>query len=244
MNGNFMLEKSMQFSKRLEEKKKQIDSNFPWYPYGILNNFIHLQEIFNRRPMGDLVRSGQKILDIGAADGDLSFFLESLGYELDVIDNAPTNFNNLKGVRLLREWLDSKIGIYEIDIDNQFKTPDAQYDLIFFLGILYHIKNPYHVLESLSRISKHIIVSTRIAKFTPDGTDISKSSLAYLLGPNESNNDSTNYWIFSDAGLRKIFDRCGWEVLEMLSVGDTKKSNPCDQNHDERAFALLRSRNN
>jgi tRNA (mo5U34)-methyltransferase len=243
MNGDLLLEKSTLFNKELEEKKKEIDGNFPWYPYGILNNFIHLREVFNKIPLDGLVKHGSKILDIGAADGDLSFFFESLGYKLDIIDNGPTNFNNLKGARLLKEKLNSNVGIHEIDIDSQFKTPEEQYELIFLLGILYHLKNPFYILESLSHISKHLVVSTRVAKFTPDGTAISKSSLAYLLGSDESNNDATNYWIFSDAGLRRLFDRCGWEILEMLSVGDTNKSNPRDQNHDERVFAVLRSKN-
>lgn len=243
MNGDLLLEKSTLFGKELEKQKNEIDSRFSWYPYGILNNFIHLREMFNKRPMDSLVEVDSKILDIGAADGDLSFFLESLGYKLDIIDNGPTNFNNLKGARLLKEKLRSNVGIYEIDIDSQFKMPGEEYDLVFFLGILYHLKNPFYILESLSHISKHLILSTRVAQFTPDGTSISKSSLAYLLGPDESNNDATNYWIFSDAGLRKLFDRSGWDILEIMTVGDTKESNPRDQDHDERAFAILRSRN-
>jgi len=243
MNGNMLLEKSIIFEKHLSNMKREIDSKFPWYPYGSLNNFIHLKTMFNQRPLDSLLSNNSKILDIGAADGDLSFFLESLGYQLDIIDNGPTNFNNLKGVRMLKEKLKSKVGIFEIDIDSQFKTPATEYELIFFLGILYHLKNPYYILESLSRISKHLVLSTRVAKFTSDKTSISKSPLAYLLAPDESNNDATNYWIFSDAGLRRLLDRTGWEIMDMMTVGDTIASNPYDQNHDERAFAVLRSKN-
>lgn len=243
MNGDMLLEKSSLFDTKIGNTKKQINDNFPWYPYGSLSNFIHLREIFNKNPIESLIGENRKILDIGAADGDLSFFLESLGYKLDIIDNGPTNFNNLQGARLLKEKLNSSVDIYEIDLDSQFKTPGDRYDLIFFLGILYHLKNPFYILESLSRISKHLILSTRVAQFTPDGTSISKSSLAYLLGPTEANNDSTNYWIFSDIGLRRLFDRTGWDVLEMITIGDKKASNPRDQDHDERAFVLLRSKN-
>lgn len=55
MNGNFLLKKSVLFNKELDKKKKEIDSNFPWYPYGILNNFIHLRDIFNKTPLNRLV---------------------------------------------------------------------------------------------------------------------------------------------------------------------------------------------
>lgn len=213
MNGGMLLEKSILFNKELAIQKREINDNFTWHPYGSLNNFIHLREIFNKRPIHSLIGDCLKILDIGASDGDLSFFLESLGYKLDIIDNGPTNFNQLKGARLLKEKRNSIVGIYEIDLDSQFKTPGERYDLIFCLGILYHLKNSFYILESLSRISKHLILSIRIAQYTPDGTSISKSSLAYLLTPTESSNDSTNYWIFSDVGLRRLFDRTGWDVL-------------------------------
>jgi tRNA (mo5U34)-methyltransferase len=243
MDGNVLLEKSVLFSRELDKTKKEIDNNFPWYPYGTMNNFIPLREIFNKIPIESIAGNHSKILDIGAADGDISFFLESLGYTLDIIDYGPTNFNQLHGARLLKERLHSNVGIYEIDLDSQFTTPDEHYELIFFLGILYHLKNPFFVLESLSRISKHLVVSTRIAKYTPDGISILKYPLAYLLAPDESNNDSTNYWIFSDAGLRRLFDRSGWDIVDIMTVGDRKASNPRDQDHDERAFALLRSKN-
>jgi len=44
-----------------------------------------------------------KIADLGGADGDLAFFLETLGFDLDIIDHAPTNFNHLKGAQLLKK---------------------------------------------------------------------------------------------------------------------------------------------
>jgi hypothetical protein len=44
-------------------------------------------------------------------------------------------------------------------------------------------------------------------------------------------------------GLERIFDRAGWYIIAIYSVGDTKRSNPADSNHDERAFALLKSKN-
>jgi tRNA (mo5U34)-methyltransferase len=224
-------------------RKRKLPPISDRYPYGTLHNFLHLKDIFNKRPVDDLTSSDSKILDIGAADGDLSYFLESLGYKPDIIDNGPTNFNNLMGAKLLKDKLKSSVGIFEIDMDSQFRTPNERYDLVFLLGILYHLKNPYYMLEALCRISKHLILSTRVARFSPDGSYISKLLVAYLLGSDESNNDATNFWIFSEVGLRRLFDRCGWTILEMTTVGDTFASNPRDPTHDERAFALLKSRN-
>ena len=185
---------------------------------------------------------GKAVLDIGAADGDLSFFLERLGFTPEIIDHGPTNFNNLRGARRLAQHLGSSVVIHDVNLDSYFSMPAASYDLVFFLGILYHLKNPYLVMESLAKITRFMLVSTRVARFAPNGQAIADIPVAYLVSPSESNNDFTNYWTFSEAGLTRLFDRTGWDVLISLSVGDTKRSDPARADRDERAFALLRSR--
>jgi len=242
MNGVLLEDLSNVFKRKIENIKLEIGPNFPWYPYGTLSNLPHLRPIFNKHSLEKLIGPSSKTLDIGAADGDLAFFLESLGYRADIIDFPPTNFNHLKGAKLLKEKLNSGVNIYERDLDSQFPTLDEKYGLIFLLGILYHLKNPYYALETLSHMTNNLIVSTRIAKYTKNGSRISDIPVAYLLAPDESNNDQTNYWIFSMKGLERIFDRTGWNITEIYSLGDTKNSNPADSNHDERAFALLESK--
>ncbi len=229
------------FEVRLKATKAEIGDAIPWYPYGSLNNFIHLADILAQHPIASLTRN-HRVADIGAADGELAFFMESLGYSVDVIDHAPTNFNGMRAIRALKQHLASRIEIHDVDLDAQFSLPETEYDLVFFLGILYHLKNPYYAMEHLAKRARHLFVSTRIARFTPDGTSIEGSTVAYLLDRTESNNDATNFWIFSRAGLLRLFDRTGWEVLAFKTVGDTVQSNPRDNDHDERAFALLRQR--
>jgi|SRR5689334_4027070 len=251
MNGVMLEELSIVFRKKIESIKLEIDHRFPWYPYPILSNLPNLTSIFDKHPLDELVGPSNKTLDIGAADGDLAFFLESLGFRADIIDFPPTNYNHLKGAKLLKEKLNSGINIYERDLDSQFPIPDEKYGLIFFLGILYHLKNPYYVLETLSHTTKNLIINTRIAKYAKKqgrnllrkGPRIADLPVAYLLAPDESNNDSTNYWIFSMKGLERIFERTGWRITEIYSVGDTINSNPSDRDHDERVCALLNSKN-
>jgi len=243
MNGDTLLERSAAFERKLNALKKQEAVEFQWYPYGSLNNFVALREIFNKYPLDLLLDKHARTLDIGAADGDISFFLESLGYSVTIVDNGPTNYNGLRGARVLKERPHSNAEIHEIDLDTQFKLPQRRYDMIFFLGILYHLKNPFYILEALSYMTTYMAVSTRVAQFTTDRTNISGAAVAYLLGPTESNNDYTNYWIFSDAGLRRILDRTGWDIVEITNFGDTDASNPSDPDHDERAFVFVRSRN-
>jgi len=232
---------ALRFMGELDALKQAVDPTFPWYPYGILNNFIHLKPIFESFPLDTLMR-GRAVLDIGAADGDLSFFLERLGFPPEIVDHASTNFNGLRGAALLSRHLGSSVFIYDVDLDSYFPLPAKSYDLVFLLGILYHLKNPFLVMESLAKVTRYMLISTRIARFAPQGQPIGDIPVAYLVHPAESNNDSTNYWISSETGLMRLFDRTGWDVLTWRSEGDTERSDPAHPDHDERAFALLRSR--
>ena len=242
MNGDQLLTLAQAFGTELEAKKKAYSVDFPWYPYGTLNNFIHLREGFNQHPLETLT-SVRHVADIGGADGDLAFFLQSLGYKVDLIDNAPTNFNGLRGVKTLIDRLGAadSVRLIERDIDEQFSLPATKYDLVFLLGILYHLKNPYYILEKLSYATRNLFLSTRVMRFAPDGSATASLPVAYLLNPDESNNDATNYWIFTEHALKRLVARTGWQVTYATTVGDTSTSNPSSPDRDERAFMLLRS---
>ena len=243
MNGDELQSSALEFGEELDRIKAEIAPDFLWYPYGTQNNFIHLKDLFNQYPL-DQLTSKRHIGDIGAADGDLAFFMQSLGYSVDIIDYAPTNYNSIRGVRALVDRLkvSDSVKVHELDIDSQFTLPNEGYDLVFLLGILYHLKNPYYVLERLSKAATHVMLSTRVARYLPDGRSIMGSPVAYLLDPQESNNDATNYWIFSEAGLNRLVQRAGWNILASKAVGDTITSNPSDAHRDERCFMLLKSK--
>jgi tRNA (mo5U34)-methyltransferase len=214
-----------------------------WYPYRTLWNVALLERLSADAGLNLLqVCRGKygKVADIGAADGDLAFFLENQGLAVDAIDNEATNFNRFQGIRILKDALNSSVTIRSLDLDSQFDLPSKKYDAIFLLGTIYHLKNPFLVLEKLAQMTRYCFASTRIAKQTADGHLLSPYPVAYLLGPRECNDDDTNYWIFTDEGLRRLIDRTGWSLLSQINIGDTTNSTPADLDRDERAFVLLR----
>jgi tRNA (mo5U34)-methyltransferase len=213
-----------------------------WYPYSTLSNFGLLEQLSANVGLNLLQLCGGqygKVADIGAADGDLAFFLENQGLSVDVIDNEETNFNRFQGMRILKEALNSSVTIRSVDLDSQFTLPGEKYDAIFLLGTLYHLKNPFFVLEKLVQMTQYCFVSTRIAKLTADGQPLSRYPVAYLLGTEECNDDITNIWVFSDEGLKRLIDRTGWNLLSQLTIGDTMNSTPAGLDQDERAFCFL-----
>ncbi|MBY6203534.1 class I SAM-dependent methyltransferase [Halomonas denitrificans] len=231
------------------DRIKQESPDVDWFFGDILGNIDAIGGLLtggNRDLFGRL--SGGRIADIGAADGDLSFFLETKGFRPEIVDFAAYNFNQLEAAYRLKEALDSSVPIHEIDINGQFELPH-RYDAVIFLGILYHLQNPYLALETLAHTSRYCILSTRVAAWMHSGPwpwqfrgRIRNRPIAYLLEPDEFNNDSTNYWIFSEAGLKRIVERTGWRILDFKTYGKRWTSNPRDPKRDQRAFMPLESR--
>jgi tRNA (mo5U34)-methyltransferase len=237
-----LVEKAKRFRTILDAARKAAGTAaFDWYPYNSLSSVDHLTRLLGDAHE-DVLEAGKRkgILDLGCGDGDLAFFLESQGYAVTGIDYPASNQNGMRGMRALRQELGSKIAIREIDVDNEFPL-DGQYGLTLCLGLLYHLKNPFFVLERVARVSQYCVLSTRIARNLPGGGSFGKHPLAYLLGEDELNHDDTNFWIFSEPGLRRLLERTRWEILEFFTTGDTKASDPASPDRDERAFCLLKS---
>ncbi len=237
--------RAAEFQSELESIKNLLEpADDFWYRYQSLTAFAHLDLLLTgeHRDLSKLIRGGP-IADIGAADGDMSFFLETFGVRSDIIDYPLTNQNGLRGARKLRDHLGSSVQIHERDLDSQFTLPRDHYGLTLFLGILYHLKNPFFVLERLARHSAYCLLSTRIARYSVDHEiHFGDLPIAYLLAPEECNNDATNFWIFSPSGIARILDRSGWKILDTLHRGNEVRSDPATAEGDERAFFLLESR--
>lgn len=140
----------------------------------------------------------------------------------------------------MSEHFGKDTSIHEVDLDTQFNLTQ-KYGLVFFLGILYHLKNPFCALEKLAISSRFAFVSTKIARFAgPGGPEIEDYQLAYLLDSDECNNDSTNFWVFSESGLKMLFKRTGWSIRDFMIVGSAE-SEPASMEKDGRAFCFLES---
>ena len=244
MDLHEIAQREAEFYTRLQAVKAALlPRDFEWYPYDSLGNFSILDDLLPAdQKFWPALSAGQPLLDLGCGDGDLSFFLESLGYRVHAVDYPPTNYNRMRGVRALKAALNSSVEIHAMDIDSQFSLPEQTYGAAFVLGILYHLKNPFYLLETLARHAKYCLLSTRIARFTPDlRIDFQDAPLAYLLDPCEANNDPTNYWIFSEAAFRRLLDRTYWWVHHYVTAGNTSQSDPVTWQGDQRVLCLAES---
>ena len=216
------------------------NAQVPWYPYDSFAVFPLLERILPRLDL--LAAAGEApILDLGCGDGVLAFFFESLGHQVLAIDNPAPNFNQTRGFETLRSSFGSRVEFQPLDLDTAPRFEGRTFGLALCLGLLYHLKNPYMFLESLSRASRYCLLSTRVAERTTRGTHIADDPVGFLLNPKEANDDDTNYWVFSDAGLKRMLDRTGWDICHYATAGPAR-SNPSAADADQRAYCLLSSK--
>ncbi len=237
--------RAQRFEHVLEEARRRVEQRrgrIAWYPYRSLSGLSLIEKLLTGPWRRLLALAGDDpVLDLGCADGELAFFLESLGLRVHAVDYPETNANGMEGVRALKEELGSSVEILGTDLDAQFRLPGHRYGLAFFLGTLYHLKNPYYAMETLAGCARYCVLSTRIAAFAADRkTPIRHLPVAWLLREGEANQDWTNYWVFSEAGLRLLLERTGWRVLAFATFGSSR-SDPVTAEGDERAFCLLKS---
>jgi hypothetical protein len=232
----------MRFRQRIEQAKEAVGPvPFEWYRYETFSNLFYVQYLLKTAALSlaEIV-GNHPLLDLGPADGGLSFFWESLGYRVDAVDFSGTNINRMQGIRRLAEHFGSKIEIQDMDLDGRFELT-REYGVAFFLGTLYHLKNPCYALEKIAQHARYCFLSTRVARLGPDrSTRLEDLSVAYLLDAEECNGDATNYFVFSPAGLTRLVQRAGWVVLGTASSG-ASESDPVSERGDERMFLLLES---
>ena len=185
---------------------------------------------------------GEPVLDIGCGDGAVAFLLESLGARVHAVDHPPTNYNRMQGVKALKSAFRSSVRIASADLDARPDLPLGECGLALMLGVLYHLKNPFGVLEMLAAKARHCLLSTAITRYSLDQSiNLDHLPLAFLAGRGGLRGDQTNYWIFTEAGLRNLLDRTGWEIADWKVVDD-EDSTLWGTQRDQRVFCLLRSR--
>jgi hypothetical protein len=233
-----------QFAAQLRELKSRVQvADYGWYPYETLAGIGVLCDVLT--PVWEEVRCAaatRGMADMGCGDGDLAMLFARMGCAVDAVDHAESNFNQLRGVEALSRELGVGVQAQDIDLDSAFELPRKEYGLVLFLGTLYHLKNPFYVLERLAERADWCVVSTRIAQVTPRGARMEDEAVAYLLGAREANDDPTNFWIFSFAGLVRLMERAGWIVMSHRRVGCVENSDPVKASCDERVFIAAKSR--
>jgi tRNA (mo5U34)-methyltransferase len=97
--------------------------------------------------------SGKRVLDIGAWDGYFAFEMEKRGAEVMAIDNTEVaNFY------VAHQLLNSKVDYRVMDVYELAPERVGRFDIVLFLGVLYHLKHPLYALERVCEVTREMAI--------------------------------------------------------------------------------------
>lgn len=165
--------------------------------------------------------TGKTVLDIGCSDGFLAFECERRGASLVVgLDNFGSPYVNAPtGFAVVKRLLQSKVELVLDDFTTMDLSKLGTFDLVLFLGVLYHLRSPLTGLERVACVCReHAIVETAVTRpyvgwkwalvrrFFPGALP----DRYMTFGGPEVNKDPTTWWAQSPECVEAMMRACGF----------------------------------
>ena len=104
---------------------------------------------------------GKSVLDIGTFDGFFAFQAESRGADhvlaIDKWDVSESTTGRA-GFDYAHRAFNSLVVPQQFDIEKKDLRTLGTFDVVFFLGVLYHLKNIVQVVEALAQITRELLI--------------------------------------------------------------------------------------
>jgi tRNA (mo5U34)-methyltransferase len=160
--------------------------------------------------------TGKSVLDICAWNGFFSFEAERRGARrvlaVDYFCWSGPGWGTKAGFDLAREALGSKVEDREIDVLDVSPDNTGVFDLVLFLGVLYHMRHPLLVLEKVSAVTGGmLILETHV-----DLTIINRPAMAFYPGA-ELGGDGSNWCGPNEACVIAMLQDVGFRRVEVHS---------------------------
>jgi tRNA (mo5U34)-methyltransferase len=163
--------------------------------------------------------TGRSVLDIGAWDGFFSFEAERRGAARVLAADYYSwhgqgwgTGQGKAGFQLAREALGSRVE--DVDLDVMDLSPDriGTFDVVLFLGVLYHLPHPLLALERVASVTGSLLVVETVV----DMVGIARPAAAFYPG-RELNGDPTNWWGPNDAAVHGMLRSVGFTKVETVT---------------------------
>lgn len=106
--------------------------------------------------------AGKTVLDVGAWDGFYAFEAERRGavrvLATDWISWNGSSWGSKAGFELARRVLGSRVEDKTMDLYQLAPETVGQFDVVLFLGVLYHLKHPLLALERIASVTRELLV--------------------------------------------------------------------------------------
>lgn len=167
--------------------------------------------------------SGWSALDIGCNAGFYSFELARRGAEVTAIDRDP---HYLKQA----EWAAQKMGLEgEVNFRQmeiyELARVEEEYDLVWFMGVLYHLRYPLLALDMVARKTKRLLMFQALTLPEKETADLpedlpfeERSRLGQPGWPKMAfvehrfAGDPTNWWVSSHSCVQGMLRSAGFQI--------------------------------
>lgn len=214
--------------------EKEIEELKPWF------HNLHLPEGIRTAPdhwLGDFPRfkwdqiaayvpedlSGWRVLDVGCNAGFYTFELARRGADVLGID-VDTHY--LKQAQWAAEKLklDRQTRFQQMQVYDLARLPE-KFDLIWFMGVFYHLRYPLMALDILSEKNTDMMVFQTLSmpgkdaeQYTNDRRIHDRADLLKEGWPkmafieHKFSGDPTNWWLPNHAGIEAMLRSCGYQI--------------------------------
>lgn len=165
---------------------------------------------------------GQTVLDVGAWDGFYSFECERRGGIVTAQDGfcwgLGDSWGSKAGFLLAREALASHVKDVTCDVlDVSPERVGGTFDLVLFLGVLYHMRHPLLALERVASVAKdQIILETHV-----DMLDWARPAVAFYEN-DECEGDVTNWCGPNPAAVEAMLRAVGFRRVVRHALWKTR----------------------
>jgi tRNA (mo5U34)-methyltransferase len=160
--------------------------------------------------------AGKRVLDVGCADGFFTFLAESRGANVVAIDSWPR-----EGFFLAREVLNSGAEFYHMSVYDLCPDTFGLFDIVFFFGIYYHLKNPLLALERIASVTREYAI---IESHTEDLSCAGGNGFSRFYEFDELNNDPSNWWGPNIPCLLQTTRAAGFPHVELVNCYDNVRA--------------------
>ena len=153
--------------------------------------------------------SGKTVLDIGTFDGFFAFEAERRGADRVV----AVDHREPPGFRIAHRALDSRVEFRQADVMDLSAADLGVFDVVFFLGVIYHLANPMHALERVRDVTGDLMILE-----TEGSLDWMETPAAEFVGSPEAARDSAlNWWYPNMPCLAGMVRSAGFDRVEPVS---------------------------
>jgi tRNA (mo5U34)-methyltransferase len=169
--------------------------------------------------------SGWRVLDVGCNAGFYSFELARRGASVLAIDMEPLYLTQARWAAQ-QFGLQDRVEFREMQV-YEFARTGEQFDLVWFMGVFYHLRYPLLALDILAQRTKRMMVFQTLAtpgeEVYPDTLDHPITEREPLLDAgwprmafieHKFSGDRTNWWVPNHAGIEAMLRSSGLQVVE------------------------------